>query len=891
MKMKKALSLITAIITLAVSVSSVFAETNEVEVTAGTIEACKEDEIYINEDFSGSALPSGDTENKLATWKSSGAELVDGAVSMGAGDKSYIQFTTKSPLTGAGKKYILSFDMCKKEMTAQGVSYGFSLNGSKGIFFLADTASNTYTVRMGGGKGNANVAKGVPYGEMINIKVDITIGEGVLNADMTVRNSKGRQLGKVQDWELSGYDATVKGFNTVIFGYVGDNTVIDNIKLYPYMEARMAEPTITELPVAGTPVMAEGAALLIDESFDSFPEAIEESTYTGADSSLWHLEGMVVTGETKILSSGRKVFKLSDNAGLLAGVSPVSKPSYDESATDGNKYVLRFGMRPVLDADMMWDDSKLLSIKDKNQKKVDIMSATPKGVMTVGEEEFTLSDKWYSVAVTYDLKENTTDVIVALTDGETTKSFNRVAIPEINSIDEFIWQVSDFGTMYLDNVSLYKAVYIKPQKPEARNMTVSGVCYNGRELEGDYEYFDANQENRGTDEYYWVRSDKEEPKEGEYEKIPGTEQSKKYTLTSDDIGKYVFFAVIPKKAEGCEEAIGDITYKRADAKVEEEPAVADLEWLIEENLGVADLSDVTEDLILKLKGENGSTIVWQSDDESTIRTDGTVIRQSSLRNVTLTATVTSPDKIVTKEHKFEVSVRAKKTSSGGSGGSGGGGGGGGASNVLKGSSSVVSMPVEMLAEDTNKPMERPKHKYNDVADTHWAMDYIQELYHREIAQGDENNNFAPDRTIKREEFTKMIVSAFELLDDTAFVEFDDVDKDAWYYNYVASAYKSLLVSGVGNDKFGIGENITRQDMAVIAYRILNAEGVEIKNNAEYEKFADFSEVSDYARTAVSAMQKAGVMSGSGNNEFRPRAFATRAEVARIIVALLECAGK
>ena len=892
---KRILSVITAAATLLLSVNPVFAAQNEVEVVKGTLEACREDEIYINEDFSGEKLPDeelpdGKTKNGLATWKISGAELKDGAVHMIGGGKGYVQFTANTPLTGAGDKYILSFDMCKtnKKTAGGATTYGFNINGQKCMFFLTDAnQDNKYIIRVGGVSGNYNVAT-VSYGDMVNIKMDITIGEGVLNADVTVRNAVGRQVGKVTGAPISGFDKEKGGIDTIVIGYVSEDTTIDNIKFYPYMDARIAEPTITEVPVKDVPEMAEGTSLLIDENFDKFPESIESATYTGEDSSVWKLEGMMLTGETKILSSGRKVFKLSDNAGLMAGVSPSAKLSFVEGAEDGNKYVLNFGMRPILSADMMWDDSNLIAIKDSKGKKVNVMTATPAGVVTVGDEEFTLSDKWYSVAVTYELKADSTAVNVALTDGKVTKAFNRVIIPEVNSIDEFIWQVADFGTIYLDNVSLYKSVYIAPQKPEARNMSVTGVCYNERELIADYEYYDVNQEVRGTDEYFWVRSDKADPKEGEYEKISGTEQKKSYKLTSDDIGKYVFFAVIPKKAEGCEEAIGDITLKAADAKIAEEPAVADLQWLIAENLGVADLSEVTEDLILKLKGENGSTIVWQSDDEDTIGTDGAVRRQTSLRNVTLTATITSPDGVVTKEHKFEVSVKAKKTSQGGSGGSGGGGGG--ASNVIKGSSSVISMPVEMMAEDTNKPMERPKHKYNDVADTHWAMDYIQELYHREIATGDENNNFAPDRTIKREEFTKMIVSAFNLLDDSAVVEFNDVDSYAWYYPYVASAYKSLLISGLGNDNFGIGDNMTRQDMAVIAYRILKAKGIAI-NGETAEEFADYGEVAPYAKEAVSAMQKAGIMSGSGNNEFRPTAYATRAEVARIIVALLEVTEK
>ena len=43
---------------------------------------------------------------------------------------------------------------------------------------------------------------------------------------------------------------------------------------------------------------------------------------------------------------------------------------------------------------------------------------------------------------------------------------------------------------------------------------------------------------------------------------------------------------------------------------------------------------------------------------------------------------------------------------------------------------------------------------------------------------------------------------------------EDVKEDAWYY----IAQNLGVVQGIGDNKFGIGSNITRQDMAVMAYR-------------------------------------------------------------------------
>ena len=57
---------------------------------------------------------------------------------------------------------------------------------------------------------------------------------------------------------------------------------------------------------------------------------------------------------------------------------------------------------------------------------------------------------------------------------------------------------------------------------------------------------------------------------------------------------------------------------------------------------------------------------------------------------------------------------------------------------------------------------------------------------------------------------------------------EDVKEDVWYYKY-SYRTKSGVVQGIGDNKFGIGSNITRQDMAVMAYRAPQIAGINIKN--------------------------------------------------------------
>ena len=82
--------------------------------------------------------------------------------------------------------------------------------------------------------------------------------------------------------------------------------------------------------------------------------------------------------------------------------------------------------------------------------------------------------------------------------------------------------------------------------------------------------------------------------------------------------------------------------------------------------------------------------------------------------------------------------------------------------------------------------------------------------------------------------------------------------------------------------FGIGDNVTRQDMAVIIFR-----AAQLKASEKTAGFSDFEKISDYAKEAVSALYSAKVLSGTGNGNFEPVKFATRAEAAKMIYEALK----
>ena len=178
--------------------------------------------------------------------------------------------------------------------------------------------------------------------------------------------------------------------------------------------------------------------------------------------------------------------------------------------------------------------------------------------------------------------------------------------------------------------------------------------------------------------------------------------------------------------------------------------------------------------------------------------------------------------------------------------------------------------------------------FNDIAGVSWAQEAILSLYSKGIISGYGDGSFAPQNNIKREEFVTIAVSAFYKDAQAGECGFSDVAEGAWYYKNIAIASNNGIISGIGGDLFGVGRNITRQDMAVILFRIA---GDRLNMPENHELFSDDNDIADYAKEAVYALKAAGVINGVSADEFAPRKNATRAETAVMIYRFINLIGK
>lgn len=194
------------------------------------------------------------------------------------------------------------------------------------------------------------------------------------------------------------------------------------------------------------------------------------------------------------------------------------------------------------------------------------------------------------------------------------------------------------------------------------------------------------------------------------------------------------------------------------------------------------------------------------------------------------------------------------------------------------------MSVPHITDNTDKSETVQETGFADMSGYEWAKIPAQVLLKEGIVNGTGDNEFSPSAAVKREEFVKMLCLLFKVKSDGTDSTFSDIPKSHWCSEYVSAAQKYGLVMGIGDNKFGFGASITREEMAAMCFRFAEAYGTELSGEDDLAegRFIDDGDISEYAYEAVYRMKSAGIINGNDEEEFAPKNTAVRAEAAKII---------
>jgi hypothetical protein len=181
----------------------------------------------------------------------------------------------------------------------------------------------------------------------------------------------------------------------------------------------------------------------------------------------------------------------------------------------------------------------------------------------------------------------------------------------------------------------------------------------------------------------------------------------------------------------------------------------------------------------------------------------------------------------------------------------------------------------------------------DLQQHAWAIQEVQHLYGKDIIAGMSDTRFEPQGELTRAQFLQMLVKGIgktNHTDSSAKPLPTDVKSDQWYTDAIRAGLAMNIVQGRADGTFGANDRISREDMAVMLDRAMEAAKRNNNSatiNADQMKFRDQADINEYAKDAVTSMVQLGVLKGLPDSTFAPKQTANRAQGAVAVARLLE----
>ncbi len=107
------------------------------------------------------------------------------------------------------------------------------------------------------------------------------------------------------------------------------------------------------------------------------------------------------------------------------------------------------------------------------------------------------------------------------------------------------------------------------------------------------------------------------------------------------------------------------------------------------------------------------------------------------------------------------------------------------------------------------------------------------------------------------------------------------------YDAVTWVQRNGIMDSYGNDRFGSGDPVSSEELAVILYRYAKYKGYDVAAAGNLDQFADKDSVSAWAQEALIWAVSSGIVDGTENNLLTPQGTVTRSQLAAIIRRFIE----
>ena len=178
--------------------------------------------------------------------------------------------------------------------------------------------------------------------------------------------------------------------------------------------------------------------------------------------------------------------------------------------------------------------------------------------------------------------------------------------------------------------------------------------------------------------------------------------------------------------------------------------------------------------------------------------------------------------------------------------------------------------------------------FYDVSRGDWYYKAVRFVHEKGIMEGTGTHYFSPEADLSRGMLATILYRLEGSPSVSGYSGFSDVADTAYYAKAVAWAKANGIVNGVTATAYEPDTAVTREELAAILCRYAAFKGKDTAISYDYlAGFSDANTSHVYARPALNWAVAYDIINGQGNGVLAPRATATRAEVAQVLMNYLE----
>ena len=172
----------------------------------------------------------------------------------------------------------------------------------------------------------------------------------------------------------------------------------------------------------------------------------------------------------------------------------------------------------------------------------------------------------------------------------------------------------------------------------------------------------------------------------------------------------------------------------------------------------------------------------------------------------------------------------------------------------------------------------PAAAFVDVADTDWYNPAVAYVQLKGFMKGVGDDRFNPQGTMTR----GMLAAVLHRMAGTPFSEgplvFEDILAGTWFADSVVWCSEKGIITGVDATHFSPNDPVTREQVALMLWRLAGW-----PESGPMAIFWDGARINEWSRLGVDWAVQAGIVTGKSDGSFDPQGYATRAEVAQMLM--------